>query len=101
LSAKAHVDRHGRLVADLSTNKEWQAHLAEISTAFASLKEVLTHAANSGDRAIVDTGVYARADFQPGIAVTLDVYSYPAGLLKELAEYGLGLEITVRAIAPD
>lgn len=66
-SARAHIDRAGRLVADLSKEKPgWNAHVREIATTVRSLQAVLRSAQQAGDPVTVDTGVYARSEFETG-----------------------------------
>jgi hypothetical protein len=102
VAARAHIDRAGRLVADLSKNKsDWETHQREVISAIRALQTTLSSAQASGDRLAVDTGVYARSHFNPGIAVAVDAYRFPFGLLGLLAELSIDLEFTVTSVSPD
>lgn len=102
LSARAHIDRAGRLVADLSKNKsDWDAHLREVASSIHALQPTLSLAQRSGDHITIDTGVYARSEFKPGIAVTVDAYRYSPDLLMLLVDVSASLEFTVTSVSPD
>jgi hypothetical protein len=102
ITAKAHIDRNGTLVADLSRNKDdWAEHVAEVVSHLKALSEVLTRLERAGDRATVDVGVYARTRFDDGVAVAVDVYRFPPSALRLLSDYSLTLEVSVNTISPD
>lgn len=102
IAAKAHLDRHGRVVADLSKRKsDWSGHIGEVMSALQAFREVLVTVKRCGDTASVDTGLYARSEFPAGIAVTTDCYPYPPDALTLLGELSLTLEVSVSSISPD
>jgi hypothetical protein len=76
-------------------------HHQEMASIIRALRPILLTVQTSGDRITVDTGVYARSEFEPGVALTVDAYRYSPELLMLIAEVSASLELTVTSISPD
>lgn len=101
-SARAHIDRAGRLVADLSKEKPgWNAHVREIGRPFVLCRQSFGQPSKPATRSLLIRAYMPDRSLKPGTAVAVDSYRYPADLLHLLAELSAGLEWTVTSISPD
>src|SRR5688572_24705158 len=94
--SNAHIDRRDCIVADLSAEEtDWTKHLGQVSRAIAALGVVLLDAQVVGDKVVVDIALDPRTEFAPGVQMTVDSHRFPPGVLRQMSELNVILEVTI------